>query len=151
MRLDQALSKIGVRVLKADSSSKRLVLHLRVLTEKPRASARWNQAASGLVLAAEKNKAVGAWGAEVSKVLFAQGTAVRFVWRVVFTGKIQAAQRVLAEAALAALREGVEVTSMPLVGNKRPVIDPSRGKFKGGHDVGTAEQVVAHAMTPGVG
>lgn len=150
MRLDQALEKIGVQVVKAVPGEGQLTIFLRV-TQRPLASKRWNQTATTLVLASEKGKRSGQWGAEVAKVLYNQGGSVRFTWRVVFTGNIKTAQRIMGEAALEALRTGVEVMSMPLVGNRPPEINPAEGKLKGGHKMGTAEYLVAANMVPGVG
>jgi hypothetical protein len=155
MRLDQALTKIGVHVVQVDSDSERMTLFLRVAKE-PLAARRWNLAASQFVqAAANSGQKSGTWNAEVSKVLYSKGSIVKFSWRVILSGNLKTAQRVFGEAALAALKAGVEVTSAPLVGNRPPVHDPAKGKIKGGYMVGSAgdsvaASVIARHFMPGV-
>jgi len=156
MRLDQALTKIGVQVLKVEEvpQANQLIILLRV---KPDALSRqrWNQTATKLVLCAEKGKRSGIWGAEIAKVLYAQGGSVRFVWRAILHGELNTAQRLFGEAALEALRTGVEVTSAPLVGQVEYPHDPAKGKLKGGYAVSSegaspAASMIAGHFMPGV-
>ncbi len=161
MKLDQALKKIGVqvirviRVIRADSEENQLVLHMRVDRD-PEAVRRWKLVASKLVLAAEKGAASGSWSAEIAKVLFAQGSTVKFIWRATLSGNVKTAQRIFGDSALQALRSGGELNSFPLIGNENPPFDPARGKLKGGHPLGAggdsmaASQAIAMHFTPGM-
>jgi len=157
MRLDQALAKIGVQVIEANPQAGQLTIHLRVLRDHQGLNAsRWNKAASKLVTLAESSgRKSGSWDGEVAKVLSANAGVVTYTWRVVLTGNVKTAQRIFGEAALEALRTGVEVTSAPLIGQVQYEYDPAKGKLKGGHPVGSAGDSagpanIAPHFTPGI-
>lgn len=134
MKLDQALVKIGVEVVRAEKNGEDLVLLLRVHTDDPRNQPRWISAATGFTRKVWECRKGNTWSGEVSKLLVTpDGEHVLFYWRVTFTGHVQTAQRVLGEAIIEALREGVEITSMPLIGQKTYEHNPAAGKFKGGY------------------
>lgn len=148
MRLDQALQKIGVEVVKADTEAGKLTILMRVHRSRDGLhQKRWAYAASKLVKVANKSSAAGQWGADVSKVLVESHGAVVYFWRVIFFGNLKTGQRVFGEAVLEALRQGVEIKSMPLVGQVRYEHDPATGKLKGGHNLGTGESIVGAHFT----
>lgn len=144
MRLDQALQKIGVEVVKVDPHPNRLTLLLRVHRSKDGLNQkRWAFAASKLVKASNKASKANLWSADVSKVLMESGGAVVYFWRVILTGNVKTGQRIFGEAVLEGLRQGVEIKSMPLVGQVRYERDPANGKLKGGHSLGSGESIAA--------
>lgn len=144
MRLDEALQKIGVEVVKVSSDSNRLTLILRVHRDRDGLNMRrWNYAATKLVKTSNKAAKARLWSADVSKVLMESGGAVVYFWRVILTGNVKTGQRVFGEAVLEGLRQGVEIKSMPLVGQVQYERDPAKGKLKGGHSLGTGEGIAA--------
>ena len=139
MRLDQALAKIGVEIVDMDTKPEKMVLLLRVHTDDPSYKPKWADAASRLVQKVYETRKGGTWSAEVSKLLMtADGQHVKFFWRVILAGHQGTAQRVFGEAVLESLRAGVEITSMPLVGQVQYEHNPAEGKIKGGYGVGSA-------------
>lgn len=147
MRLDQALQKIGVEVVKVDPSGTQLTLLLRVHKNDPLYMKRWTFAASQLVKASASAQRAGMWSADVSKALVLSNGGVVFFWRVILNGNIKTGQRIFGEAVLEALRQGAEIKTMPLVGQVTYPRDAASGKLKGGHATGTAEGIIAAHFT----
>lgn len=147
MRVEQALAKIGVSIADASDDDGTMTLMLRIQGD-PTTQRRWRKTLERFLLAEEKGRAQ--WQADVSKHFFAKAGAVRFLWRLVFTGNVKTASRVLRDCALESLKDGVEVTSLPLVGRVNYEFDPTKGKFKGAHDIGVgAKALAAIANAPG--
>lgn len=147
MRLDQALAKIGVEVVDTNKSNDALTLLLRVRQDIRLSSERWNRAAAALVKSSAKGKQSGQWDADVSKVLLERNGSVVYLWRVVLSGSVKKGQQRFGDCVLEALRHGVEVKTMPLVGQVKYPYDPASGKLKGGHDLNSATGVVAMHFT----
>lgn len=143
-RLDQALAKIGVSVVEYSETKDRFTAMLRVPDPKDARNAkRWQRFIEKSVLFASTAKA---WTLDLSKVFYATNGSVRFLWRIVAVSKAEdtaTPKRILSEIALEALREGAEVTEVPLIGRVEYVPDPANGKLKGAYPAGSGEQLVA--------
>jgi len=144
MRLDQALARIGVEILKQEVTANGIILLLRAPQDNVNAP-RWTSAVKQFLIAAEKNNGQS-WSADVSKTYFSKAGVVRYLWRLSLNGTVPSAAAALGQAALQALSSGVEVTSMPLVGRKTYEFDPAKGKLKGAHDPGRASAAVSAAI-----
>jgi len=152
MRLDQALTKAGFVLLDATKGGAgELTLVLRIPTKDPIVPARWHSWMSHILAASEKAKA---WKVDVSKFFYSENGSMKYRWRIVFSGNVKQGQHMGVQAALNALRTGVEVNEIELIGQENLIPDPRNGKFKGAYKRGendVASQVVASAFMPAVG
>ncbi len=146
MRLDAALDKIGVKIIKQHSPSKASVtLMLRVPAS---AQKQWAEAVQEFLLSAEKQpKGAAPWALDVSRVYFLDkgSQVVRYLWRVVITGNAPLGVETLGMSLIRTASQGIEVTSMPLIGR----IEPQAGSTKGAHSTGVAGKVIAAHFTSG--
>jgi hypothetical protein len=144
MRLDAALKRVGVTIRSTEKKPDGgVVLLLRV---DPSKASLWADTVNEFLLASANEEA---WRTDVSKRFFPAQGVVKFFWRVVLSGDVSLAGQALGLAATRAVQQGVEVTSMPLIGRKEYPFDPSRGKLKGAHDAATAQSAVAVAVRGG--
>lgn len=148
MRLDHALNRIGVEIVRQHSTDKKsATLMLRV----PQKSAQiWTTVVQEFLLASEEQpEAALRWTTDVSRVYFLdkESKVLRYLWRVVLGGNVAGAAEILGLAVIRTLSDGIEVTSQPLVGRARQ--EP--GSTKGGHSIGAASNVLAKHFTPGGG
>lgn len=150
MKLDQALARIGVTIVKAEQKPAQAVLLLRIDQKK---QALWNETLTEFLLASEERNGNGqkkvAWTADVSKYFYAVPDAgvVRFLWRVILGGNPRAAAEALGRAAMRAVAAGVEVTSQPLVGRKEFVHDPASGKIAGAYSTNKGAAILAQQVS----
>jgi len=145
MRLDQALNKIGITVIKASKESDGLTLHLRLSLEE-QVSTRWRTLMQEFLPIAEDAEQ---WSADVSKHLRTIGGQIKYNWRITLRGNVRVAQRILTEQVLNSLKAGVDITSFPLVGQKRYEVDAAKGKLMGGHDPRIANSLVSQGLMSG--
>jgi hypothetical protein len=138
MRLDHALGKAGVSVVKYDKRPDGSMILLLRVSQK----AAWSS-----VLMEFLSTKQTSWSADVSKTYYYdEGTgSIRFLWRVILSGKISQAAEALGNACIRALAASVEITSMPLVGRKNYVIDVAKGKLAGAHELSTAASLISQA------
>ena len=146
MRLDHALTKVGIQIVRQHSPDKRsATLMLRV----PQSSMGiWAQVVEEYLLAAETSQTADLrWTTDVSRVYFVdkESRSVRYLWRVTLSGNCAGAAEVLGMAIIRCLSGTVEVTSQPLVGR---VAYPGT---KGGHSQGAAQTMIAQAFSGGGG
>lgn len=142
MRLDMALKRVGVTIVKSEKRPDGgIVLMLRV---DRKMSGLWNDTLTEFLLASAGEKI---WRTDVSKFFYpvSDEGVVKFLWRVVLLGDVAAAGAALGRAGVRAVQQGVEVTSMPLVGRKNYPFDPANGKIAGAHDSATAQKAIAIA------
>ena len=89
MRLDEALAKIGVVVVKQEARGDQVVLHLRV---PPGSAVAWKEAAEAFLLD------TGDWTSDVSKHLYPSRGVVKYLWRVVIGGNLAVGAQALGRA-----------------------------------------------------
>jgi hypothetical protein len=149
MRVDQALARIGVTVVKLDKAEKRVTLFLRVSTEKDHVQM-WTSLVNDFLDVASAPGERG-WTVDLSKSFFFDRDAktTRYLWRLIFRGDTNRALDTLQQAAIRALASAKEVVSMPLIGRVQYEHDPSRGKIKGAYGVGEGELMIARAAAGG--
>ncbi len=147
MRLDQVLPRIGAQIVKHEAAEGRVVLFIRV-GRQPLQAGRWKQAVEELLLACDEQKKV-TWGVDLSKAFFVQSGAVKYLWRLIFTGDVKKGAENFGSAVMRSLSVGGEVMSMPLVGQVQYEFDPANGKMKGGHDPARAKKAIAFGMSGG--
>jgi len=63
--------------------------------------------------------------------------------------ELERGENIFAMSALNSLREGVEVTSFPLVGRKDYPLDPTTGRIKGAHSMGPGQALIASMIGSG--
>lgn len=144
MRLDVALNKIGVQIVRQHSPDKKsATLMMRV----PASSLGiWAKVVEEFLLSAETvPTAELKWSADVSRVYFVdkESRSVRYLWRVVLSGNCAGAAETLGMAIIRSLSGTVEVTSQPLVGRVE-----YQGTM-GAHPTGAAQVVLAKHFVPG--
>jgi hypothetical protein len=146
MRLDHALNRIGVEIVRQHSPDKKsATLMLRVPTKAVNV---WANVLQEFLLAAEEQpEAALRWTVDVSRVYFLdkESKVLRYLWRVVLGGNVAGAAEILGLAVIRTLSDTVEVTSQPLVGR----VHTAPGSTKGAHDAGVAAGVIAKHFTPG--
>lgn len=138
MRLDHALKRVGAEPVKFETRPDgSRVLLLRV-----------SQGPWPAVLAEFLSLRNSAWSADVSKVYYYDENSggVRFLWRLIFTGKVGQAAEAFGAACIRAIAGTVEVTSMPLVGRKQYTLDVAAGKLAGAHEQKTATAILSQAI-----
>jgi hypothetical protein len=147
MKLDQIFAKAGFVILDAKKDDERFTILVRVPTQKTLVPARWKAWMDQVLGAAEKAKS---WSIDVSKVFYSERGQMKYRWRIQLGGNIKQAQHMCVQAAINALRTGVEVTEIELIGQENLSPDPRNGKFRGAYKRGEADlasQVVAGAFT----
>lgn len=144
MDAQQALNRIGAHVKDSRQNEKgtSLTLYIRLDQSDSRSAKRWRTFLSKFLTYASRAKS---WKVDVSKYFFSKGDDVVFLWRLIISGKVDTALQKVSSSALEALREGVQVTSMPLR-QTQPAVDISSGKTKGAHPVGSGESIVSQAF-----
>lgn len=146
MRLDHALTKIGVQIVRHHSPGPQSsTLMLRV----PKgALPLWSRIVEDFLTAAETiPSGQVAWTADVSRVYFLdkETKLVRYLWRVVLSGNCAGGAETLGMLAIRALSSTVELTSQPLVGRVE------YSGTKGAHSMAEAARVVAQSFSGGGG
>lgn len=135
MRLDQAFRKAGFVITGATTSAEnnKITMLVRIPGNDNVVVARWRQWLEDVLVMAERKAAQseGGWGLDVSKKIYSEKGSIKYIWRVVITGNIVAAQAVMTQSTINALRVGVELDSIELVGASSNRPDPKNGKFKG--------------------
>jgi hypothetical protein len=132
MRLDQILKNIGAEIVKQETSDGRTTLFVRAGKERL-AAERWKAVIEELLLSCSGQK-TPSWSVDLSKAFFVtEAKAVRFLWRIIFTGNVKRGLESFGTSVMRSMSQGVEVTSMPLVGRVQYEFDPALGKMKGGH------------------
>lgn len=134
MELAAAMAQIGAEVVKTEEKGATLRVWCRIPTKGPAWSA---------VLRNVLNRAGAEWQIDVSKVYFLKEGSIRFLWRLIFSGDVEAAQAAVVQC-LDQTQGEREVTSMPLVGRVEYPFDPANGKTKGATHVG--ENAAARAI-----
>lgn len=146
MEADKALRKVGVHIKDSRTNEKKtsLTLYLRLDPNDLEAPKRWRKLLTRFLGYSKRAKA---WQVDASKYFFPRNNDVVFLWRLIITGKVDTALQKLSASALESLREGVQLTSMPIRRGKQASLDPSSGKTKGAHPFGSGSAVVSQAFT----
>jgi hypothetical protein len=147
MKLDQVFAKAGFVILDAKKQGDNIVVLVRVPTREQIVPLRWKTWMDTVLGSAER---ATAWGVDVSKVFYSERGVMKYRWRIVLSGNTKQAQHMCVQAALNALRAGVEVNEIELIGQENLTPDPRAGKFRGAYKRGemdVASQVVASAFT----
>lgn len=146
MKVDQALARMGVEIVSGSKGSDGSVtLDVRV-SLKGRTPDVWKRFIAEVLPASEASKK---WELEVSKRFFSRGTQVLYLWRMHMTGDVKACQVAVVAAAISALRTGVNVNEVPLVGLDHNKPDPRNGKFRGAYDNdGAAAKAISNSFIP---
>lgn len=134
-----AFARNQFEIIRVEPTVRRHVYTVRVPAE-PMALARWRRVVGDFLLGTDeatkkkgksKNAQKYTWTVDISKWFFVAGGAVKFAWRIMIMADdqdgVSRGENMLAQCATNALREGIEVTSMPLVGRKE-----FKGKNVGG-------------------
>lgn len=125
-----ALGRNKFTIIRVEEGPRRHVYTLRIPTE-PQALARWRMITNNFLLgtaeATQKkvsnpNALQYLWQVDFSKWFFVAGGVVKFAWRIMIMAQdsrgLDRGENMLAHCAADALREGIEVTSMPLIGRR---------------------------------
>jgi hypothetical protein len=134
-----AFNRNQFEIIRVEETVRRHVYTIRVPGD-PLVQARWRKILNDFLLgtgeaARKKAKSKKAqkytWQTDISKWFFEVGGVVKFSWRIMIMAVdqdgVSRGENMLAQCATDALREGIEVTSMPLVGRKE-----FKGKSTGG-------------------
>jgi len=146
MKVDQALQRMGVEIVHGtNTESGAVVLDLRVSLQ-GRTPDIWKRFIADILPVAEQSKK---WQLEISKRFFSRGTQVLYLWRMCMTGDIKTCQVAVVAAAISALREGVNVHEVPLVGLDSRKADPRNGTFRGAYaNNEAASRAISSSFTP---
>lgn len=146
MNLYTALGKIGITIVKQRTPNKTsATLMLRV---PPASQKAWTEVVQEFLLSAEKQPTrATAWTLDISRVYFLdkESQVVRYLWRVVLNGNVTLGIETLGMSLIRTISQGVEVTSMPLIGR----LEPTPGSTKGAHSIGTAGKIIASHFSSG--
>lgn len=119
--LTKALARNRIEIIRVERHKRRHIYSVRGSTDQG-VQLRWRDIINDVLLGAVEEGGKGGWAIDVSKWFFVAGGTVRFCWRVIVSGddlkKIEKGERFIAGVADLALRTGVEITSMPLIGRK---------------------------------
>lgn len=127
MKLNQALKRVGASIAQEKINDKSATIYLRV---DPDQGEKWVETVTEFLIGAEGK----AFTADVSKYFFAQHGGVKYLWRIVIEGAVDAALGLLGAAAMqVSVAHAPEIKSMPLIGRVEYPFDPARGKIKGAH------------------
>lgn len=135
MKLEEVLKRVGGEVASAEKTDSGFILMLRV---DPELGGKWADTIREFLL----NKAT-AWSTDVSKLFYASGGSVKYLWRIVLRGNTKAAAEALSAAALRALMQIGELDSYPLVGRREYEFDPANGKIAGPHAASAPARIIA--------
>lgn len=137
--VEAAFGRNQFEIIRIEKSKLRHVYSIRVPSD-PMVLARWRRILNDFLLGTgeavrKKSNAKSVrkytWQIDISKWFFEHGGAVKFCWRIMIMAAdpngVSRGENMLAQCATNALREGIEVTSMPLIGRKE-----FRGKNIGG-------------------
>jgi hypothetical protein len=154
-QIQVALNRIGAEVVRVEKGDTRRVYSIRVKNE-PVLAARWKSIVEAFLLGTaevQTRNEKGRWQADISKWFFPLQGSVRYLWRIMIMAEdaegIERGENMFSMMALDALREGVEVTSMPLVGRKNYEFDPRTGKTKGAHSMKDSALLIASMVGSG--
>lgn len=150
MRVDQAFTRAGFKIIDARKTDTTFVIMVR-LTMGAIYEQRWSAMITQVLLAAEEVASRGQnWGCDISKRFYSRDGAVRWNWRISLSGDLKSAQSVLTNATLDSLRVGVEISEVPLIGQVDT--SPRPGSYKGTYtrdDNDRASAAVAAAFISG--
>lgn len=139
MKLDLALKRAGITIVKQSGGGDHAVVLLRVNAD---ATETWATIVSEFLLAAKKPISVEEWKTEVTRVYFLdQNDQVRYLWRVTLGGSLPAAVEALTMAVTRSVAQTVEVVSSPLHGRLEQ--DPT--SLKGAYSIGGGGASEGHA------
>ena len=149
-----AFSRNKFEIIRVEETTRRHVYTIRIPSE-PMAMARWRKIVNDFLLGtgeavrkkAKSKKALKyTWQVDISKWFFEVGGVVKFSWRIMIMAQdndgVSRGENMLAQCATNALREGIEVTSMPLVGRRE-----FKGKTTGGvYTMGESAKKLAQTL-----
>lgn len=139
MKLDQALKRAGVHIVRQQGGGDRATLILRVDSA---SFGLWARILEEFLLAAKRPISVEPWKTEVTRVYFVDDTdTVRYLWRIVLEGELAPAAEALNMAVVRATAQSVEVVSSPLYGR----VEPDPASFKGAYTLGSGGSSEGHA------
>lgn len=156
MRVDQAFQKAGFELVHAKRDKERglLTMDVRIPLQSPKVPTRWKQVLDQMLTAQEAYAERGnaTWDIDISKRFFSKRGVVRYLWRIAMSGNLEECQLMLAQATLASLRVGNEITEVLLIGQENLTPDLANGKIRGAYHRGEddrASGVVAQALHTG--
>lgn len=144
MELRTALKRVGAIIVKEKIAETEATLYLRV---DPAQGEVWVAAITEFLLGVDGKT----YKVDLSKYFYVSEGAIRYLWRVVLTGAVEAALGRFGAAAMqAVMARTPEMTSFPLVGRIQYPCDPARGLLKGGHDLETTPGLLSAALGSGI-
>lgn len=122
MQIEQLLARLNVEVVSTAMGDSELTLFLRVKTDEPTQN-RWRVFITELLLHDRKDKRAR-WTVDIGHTYFLRENedTPRYLWRLIIEAKkggkksLDEGLKRVSQAAMSALSNGVEITSMPLVG-----------------------------------
>lgn len=140
MQLEQALARIKAEVVSSRSTEDVTTLMVRI---HPDNMSHWVDAVKEILLH-EDSLSDKTWHIDISRSYFVdrRTKAVRYLWRLMFTGDAEEAATTFGMAIIRVLSANVEVTSQPLVGR----VTAPPGSTKGAHTVGAAASIIGSAF-----